>query len=32
MTGKFAGLDEKGALKLELEDKTIKLITGGEII
>ena len=32
LTGKFAGLDEKGALKLELEDKTIKLITGGEII
>lgn len=30
--GKFAGLDEKGALKLELEDKSIKLITGGELL
>ncbi len=32
LRGKFAGLDEKGALKLELQDKSIKLITGGEII
>lgn len=32
LTGKFAGLDENGALKLELENKTIKLITGGEIL
>jgi len=30
--GKFAGLDEKGALKLELQDKSIKLITGGELL
>jgi len=32
LTGKFAGLDENGALKLELKDKSIKLITGGEIL
>lgn len=32
LEGKFAGLDQNGALKLELKDKSIKLITGGEVI
>lgn len=32
LKGKFAGLDQNGALKLELQDKSIKLITGGEVI
>lgn len=32
LEGKFAGLDQYGALKLEQKDGTIKLITGGELL
>lgn len=32
LIGKFAGLDKNGALLLELQDKSIKLITGGEVL
>lgn len=30
--GRYAGLDETGALKLKLEDNSLKLITGGEVL